>query len=377
MKRQRKAGAVLLVLAACGMLLAGCGKPEQKIADLSPTPGIQQGGERTPDAEVVRKRAEELAGQVVVTIGDFHMTMDKMMLFIYSLENDGAMKEYYYQTYYEMGFWDLPYDESGVTMREVYKEYAMNSAIQYGVLYQEARKAGLELSEEEKAENAEFMEELLSSLNAATLERTGFTKELLTETLEMMSLAEKYYAVMAEGFGISEEMVAAEVNREDYKEYSTEYLYLSTSSYDSEYNLIECSEEEKVANYALMQSYLEQIKDGVTMEEIKEQNAALTYTTKVFLADAATVDPDYRRVAATLENGAFSDVVETKYGYYIILMIDNDCTDSYEAALAEAFQIMEDEAFTKAFEELQVTYPQTINEELWEPLVFGEIALSI
>lgn len=367
--RQRKAGMLILSVAVCSVLFAflftGCGRAEKESSFAT-----------TADSEAVRKRAEELAGQVVVTVGDFEMTMDHMMFFIYSLENDGAMKEYYYQAYYEMSFWDLPYDESGVTMREVYKEYAMNSAIQYGVLYQEALKAGIELSEAEKAENAEFIEELLTMLDAAALERTGFTKETLAKTMELMSLAEKYYDVMAEGFGISEEMVSAEVNKEDYKEYSTEYLYLSTSSYDSEYNLIERSEEEKAADYALMQGYLEQIKSGMSMEAIKEQNASLTHTTKVFLADAETVDPDYRQAAAALENGAYSDVVETRYGYYIILMTDNDCTDSYEAALAEAVQAKEDEAFAEAFEKLQDIYPSTINEEVWEPLVFGEIALG-
>ena len=126
-----------------------------------------------------------------------------------------------------MSFWDSPYDESGATMRDFYKDYVMNSAIQYGVLYQEAVKAGLELSEEEKAENAKFIDDFLDVASAELLERTGFTKEKLTETLEFMGLAEKYYDTMTESFEISEESVAAEIKKEDYKEYSTEYLYLS------------------------------------------------------------------------------------------------------------------------------------------------------
>ncbi len=190
-----------------------------------------------------------------------------------------------------------------------------------------------------------------------------------------MGLAEKYYDAMTESFEISEESVAAEIKKEDYKEYSTEYLYLSTSSYDSEYNLIERSEEEKAAYYELMQGYLEQLKQGKSMEEVAGQNTALTYTTKIFLADEETVDPSYRQAAAGLENGSYSEVVKTRYGYYIIRMIDNNCMDSYEAARKELLQAKEDEAFAKAFEELQLSYPQDINEEVWGPLVLGEIAV--
>lgn len=359
------------MFALFGMLFAGCGRSAKGENNLDPTSKAQQ----TADSEAVRKRAEELEKQVVVTIGEFEMTMDKMMFFLYSVENDGTMKEYYYQAYYEMSFWDLPYDESGATMRDFYKDYVMNSAIQYAVLYQEAIKAGLELSEEEKAENAKFIDDFLDAASAELLERTGFTKEKLTETLEFMGLAEKYYDVMAESFEISEESIAAEIKKEDYKEYSTEYLYLSTSSYDSEYNLTERSEEEKAAYYELMQGYLERLKNGTSMEEVAEQNAALTHTTKVFLADAETVDPGYRQAAAALENGSYSEVVQTKYGYYIIRMIDNDCTDSYETARKELLQEKEDEAFAKAFEEIQAAYPQNINEKVWGPLVLGETAV--
>lgn len=313
--------------------------------------------------------------QVVVTIGEFELTMDKMMFFLYSVENEGTMKEYYYQTYYETSFWDLPYGEDGATMRDFYKEYVMDSAIQYGVLYQEAVKAGLELSEEEKAENAKFIDDFLDVASTELLERTGFTEENLTETLEFMGLAEKYYDVLAESFEISDASIDAEIKKDDYKEYSTEYLYLSTSSYDSEYNLVERSEEEKAAYYELMQGYLEQLKQGASMEEIAQQNTALTHTAKVFLADAETVDPSYRQAAAVLDNESYSEVVRTKYGYYIIRMIDNNCTASYEAAREELLQAKEDEAFAKAFEELQALYPQDINEEIWGPLVIGETAV--
>lgn len=360
-----------MVFVLCGILFTGCSRMGKEENNMSKAPEEQ----RAADGEVVRKRAEELEKQVVVTIGDFEMTMDKMMFFLYSVENDGTVKEYYYQAYYEMSFWDSPYDESGATMRDFYKDYVMNSAIQYGVLYQEAVKAGLELSEEEKAENAKFIDDFLDVASAELLERTGFTKEKLTETLDFMGLAEKYYDAMTESFEISEESVAAEIKKEDYKEYSTEYLYLSTSSYDSEYNLIERSEEEKAAYYELMQGYLEQLKQGKSMEEVAGQNTALTYTTKIFLADEETVDPSYRQAAAGLENGSYSEVVKTRYGYYIIRMIDNNCMDSYEAARKELLQAKEDEAFAKVFEELQLSYPQDINEEVWGPLVLGEIAV--
>lgn len=377
-KNTRRIGIALTMTVLTAALLTGCGKKENTTAQTTPTPTAAVGtAEQEADMEVVKNRAAELAKTVAVTVGNLDVTMDTMMMFIYSMENMGAQYEYYYQLYYGSGFWDMAYDETGITMRDVYKGYVMNSAVQYGILYQEALENGITLNEEEREENRDFVDQVFQAISAEELERAGFTREKLLETAEMMTYAEKYYNFLIETYGITEEDVKKEINRDEYKEYETEYLYLSTSNYDSEYKLIERTEAETAENRAFMQGLLEQLKSGATMEEIKTANTGLTHTTRTFLADTTSVDEAYVEAASALENGEYSGVVETKYGYYIIKMLNNDCDTSYLAALDDAYGARVDEAFAKTYEELEKKYPQTVNEEAWEQIVLGQTIIIV
>ena len=366
-------------LAVAVTLLTGCGEKPGASGDLpTVTKTPVSASEQQADGATVAKRAEELAGQVAVTIGDFDITMDHMMMFILSMEKTGAQYENYYQTYYNTSFWDMAYDESGITMREVYKDYVMNSAVQYGILYQEALKSGQTLTAEEETENDTFVNTVFESLTAGELEKAGFTRSKLRETADIMTLAEKQYNFMIENFGIDEEEVFASVNKEDYKEYETEYLYLSTASYDDSFKLIERTDAEKAEDYAYMLTLLSSLKEGATMEELAntDPDSQLTYTTRTFLANTEEVDPAYVEAAAALSNGAYSDVVETRYGFYIIKMVNNDCTDSYMAALDDAYGAKVDELFTEAFTKLEEQYGYTVNEEVWDALEFGSIIVD-
>lgn len=374
------------MLALGMMLLTGCGNKANgdgsAVPTVAPTGSASVGtttstAEQEADAAVVKTRAEELAGQVAVTVGDLEITMDSMMMFIYSMENLGAQYEYYYQLYYQTSFWNMVADESGTLMKDVYKDYVMNSAIQYGVLYQKAIELGMTMTEEDKTENQAFVDEIFANITADELERAGFTRDKLLETVEFMTYAEKYYNSLIDGFGIDEEEIKAEVNQEDYKEYETEYLYLSTSSYDENYQLVERTEEEKAEDYVFIQDVLAKLKAGSTMAELKEANDNLTHTTRTFMEDNETIDATYIEAAIALENGEYSDIVETKYGYYIILMVDNNCTDSYLAALDDAYGAKVDTEFQKAFAELEVNYTQTINEEVWGPIELGNTIIIV
>ncbi len=365
-------------IALAGVILTGCARQGDNSALPQGSQIVVSMAEQQADGAKVARRAEELAGQVVVTIGDYDMTMDHMMMFLLSMERTGAQYENYYQTYYQTSFWDMAYDDSGITMREVYKGYVMNSAVQYGILYQEALAADQKLTPEEEAENEVFVNTVFESLSAKELERAGFTRAKLNETAKLMTLAEKQYNFIVEKFGIDENAVIASVKREDYKEYQTEYLYLPTASYDENYQLIERTDAEKAEDYAYMVGLLGRLKKGETMAELvkAETESKLSNEDRTFLADAEDVDTAYIEATAGLANGEYSEVIETKYGYYIIKMINSDCTDAYMAALDDAYGAKVDELFTAEYAKLEEKYGYIINEEIWESLEFGSIIVD-
>ncbi|MBO5353938.1 MAG: peptidylprolyl isomerase [Lachnospiraceae bacterium] len=368
------AGTVLM--AAC---LAGCNsaKPDaQKLPEQGSV--VSSASEKQADGQNVQKRAEELAGQKVLTFGDFSLTMDQMMFWLYSEEKEAAQYDYMYQMYYGTSYMDLTHPQAGISMREFHKEYVLNSAKQYAILYQEALKNGITLSEEEIAENEAFVNSFFELLSVSELEKGGFTREVLRQVADIMTYAEKYYNFMIEKFSIQEEDVISSVNKEEYKEYETEYLFLSTVSYDENSKLVERTAEEKAEDYAYMEGLLEKLKGGSTMAELQaaETESVLTYTGKTFLANTADVEPAYVEAAAKLVNGEYSGIVETKYGYYIIRMVNDSCTTSYEAALDEAYGAMVDELFAKEYAKLEETYAPVVNEEVWNAVTFGNYVID-
>ena len=95
-----------------------------------------------------------------------------------------------------------------------------------------------------------------------------------------------------------------------------------------------------------------------------------------FLENAGDTDEAYIEAAKVLKNGEYSDVVTTRYGYYIILMKDNACTTAYEAALNEAYGAKVNELFAVKYAELETKHAPVVNEDVWSAVKFGNYVVD-
>ena len=263
---KRKIGVSLALLLLIVSVFSACKKKEQEKEagenTGTPTAGVEWQGFAEANQSLVKQRSDEYEATTAVTVGDSDISMQKAMFLIYSMEVQGNSYAAYYESQYGMDYWEMAYDENGRTTREVFKDETMSALIQYAVLYDCAKKNGMELTVEELSESNTFVEDLKEMLSAEETERGGFTDKNLRETCEWMMLAEKYYTRMTETLGVTKESVRETINKEDYKEYETEYLYLPTTYYDEAYNVCEESAEEIEARKAQMQDYYEQVTEG-------------------------------------------------------------------------------------------------------------------
>lgn len=355
------------------VLLFGCSSKKPA------TPPLQEGlslAEQQADDKEVEQRAKELAAQVVVTVADKNITMADMMLFIYAEEKTGADLAAFYQSMFGTDYWDTTLDDSNLTMRDVVKETVLNKVIRYAILHQEALKAGLEFSDMDRAECEATVNDVFCTLTASELERGGFTREQVSKSMEMVLYAEKYASHWKENAPVSRTEIEGMIHKEQYKEYKTECLFLPTASYDENYNLIDRNEEEKAEDYVFMQNVLTELKNGTTMQEIKETANQLTYTERVFLEGDTQLEAFYTDAAVSLDNGELSKIIVTAYGYYIIRMVDNQCMDSYNAAVDAVYSAKVEEAFETAYSELEKAYSYKVNEKVWEPLQMGQTVID-
>lgn len=366
----------LMGICLAGALLCGCSKgKEQPVSSFTPTPQPSpiieaSNGFDAADTRLVSERATVLKKQTVVTLDDIAVTMDKAMYLIYSMEVRGNYFAAYYDSPEGTNYWDTLYDDTR-TVREAFKQETMDALIQYGVLYDCAVKNGMSLTEEEIAQNNAFVEQIKEVLTADETERGGFTTEGLREVCGWMMLAEKYYNKMTDNLNVDKEEVRKNINREEYKEYETQYLYLATAYYDDNFNICQESDDVKAAHMAKMQDYYEQVMEGVTFEVLQNADPSLKVNTRTFLETGDGAEEAYRQAAKALETGGISAPVQTEYGIYLIRMINPDCTKSYEAAVNAAYESERQKAFVAAYKVLREQYEITVNEEVWGDIVFG------
>lgn len=367
--------AAVLLLGIVLCLFAACKRSETKDneTDIPETPAVEteQKGFSGANAELVKQRAEAFAKTTAVSVGDMDISMEKAMFLIYSMEVQGNSYAAFYESQYGLDYWEMAYDDQGHTTREVFKEETMKALVQYAVLYDCAVKNGMQLTVEEEEENNAFVESLKELLSAEETERGGFTTENLRETCRWMMLGEKYYGMMTENLGITKESVRETIDKKDYKEYETEYLYLPTSYYDEDYNIKEESNDVKEACMAQMQDFYEQVCEGAGFKELAGIEERLVHKTRTFLAEGAEAEQKYKEAAINLAVGEVSEPVQTEYGIYIIRMLDDDCTKTYEATVEAEYELQRSEAFEAAYEVLLAEYEVKVNEEAWGDIILG------
>lgn len=362
----------LLMLCVLLFSMTAC-KKEQKEDDTSvtPTAGADLEGFDDANETLVKQRAEANAATTAVSVGDMDISMEKAMFLIYSMEVQGNSYSAYYESQYGMDYWEMVYDDEGRTTRDVFKEETMAALIQYAVLHDCAIKNGMGLTAEEQAENKALVEELKTLLSAEETERGGFTTENLTETCAWMMLGEKYYNKMTDSLGITKESVRETIHKEDYKEYKTEYLYLSTSYYDEDYNVCQESEDVKLSAMAQMQDCYEQVLEGATFAELAAADDTLMYDTRYFLETGEEAEAQYKAAATVLENGEVCAPIQTEYGVYLIRMVDTACLKTYEETVETQYELQRSKAFEAAYEVLLAEYEVTVNEEAWDDIILG------
>ncbi|WP_455715491.1 hypothetical protein [Anaerosporobacter sp.] len=84
----------------------------------------------------------------------------------------------------------------GRTVGEVMKEEAMDNAIRYELLYQQAMKEGYVLTEEEILDSQKRTDNILITIPEEDREKTGLSKEKLNLIQEKIALATRYYQTM-------------------------------------------------------------------------------------------------------------------------------------------------------------------------------------
>ncbi len=291
--------------------------------------------------------------------------------------------EYGYDYYDQMfggGYWDYVTDEdTGETMRDVAKQDAIDQTLQYEILYNEAVSQGYELTSDEKNTISDNVTSLLSGqLSASVIDKNDFTKSYLTKILSKETLADRYRTDTIDTLDVDDDAIKEGINYDDYRQYDIETIYISTQTTDEDGNTVDVSADEKSAAYDKLSSIYDSAKESDDWSTLLgDDEEDLKYKTDSFIETDSTYSDDFEKMMMAMDNGAISDIYEDTTGYYIVRMVNNNSSESYDNAVDQAITDAENQAFDDYYTStVEPKHTYTLNDKNLDKLTMGSITLG-
>lgn len=316
---------------------------------------------------------DKLYGRTILSINGEKYKMDDLTYYFYSIESQ-------YESMNQMfgGYWDMALDEtSGSTVRDLAKQEAVESALYTEILYKEAVSKGYSLTEEEKTTLNTNVDNLINNvIPEAVAEKNGFDKEYLTDILGKSMLVERFKKDQIVTLNIDEEAIKAGIDFEDYKQYDIEYLFISKTKTDDDGNSVDLTEEEKIAAKDRLTGLIDQAKttdDWSTL--VPEEDTELVYQKNYFTKNDSKFDDEFKAVMTAMNNGDISDVYETENGWYLVKMVNNNSSESYDREVESQISSAEQEGFQQIYQDIAANYDYKVNNGALKSITMGTLTL--
>ena len=351
---------------------------------------LQQGVKGTPTGNIMKVAAaigialiiavcalvgyDQLKPELILTVNDEKIYLNDAMYYIYNAETSAVMYDGLYQQVYGCSYWDYV-DDDGNTGSDLAKTEIMNNLTEDIVIYLMATDAGYTISDEDKKSGEEKYTELASNLSSKQKLKTGMSKKDLTEVLTKQAMIDRYKKDIIASCNLDYDSIKGEISKEDYREYDIQYYHVSTVTSDEEGNQVAVSETEKAAALEKIQSIAETAKTAEDFTKIvdTETDQSVTFTEDGSFTEANGLFGDAvdKKVKA-MKNDEISEVLEGEDGYYVVKMMNNNSTASYDQAVEDAVSSAEEEAFQGKYDEQSGNYTVTVNDDVWDMIVLGK-----
>lgn len=309
----------------------------------------------------------------ILTINDKKLYQKDFIYDIYLVETEGERMENYIQDTLDVSYWD--YEQNGSSMRELAKDSVLSRVVLYEILSDQANQNGISLSQQELSQNQEAISQIMQTVSEEDIKRLGITREIISDSYNKIALGDKYYKELLNGFYVNEDVIHARLNPEDYREYKTECLFLPyTTGEDNK--AIFLSNGKSASLKPILSEVLFSSEQGVEFAELLNEDIGFVYMTRDFIYGDSSCEKEYQEAAMQLKNGAYSNLILTEQGYYIIHMLDNHSTQKYEMAVEEAIREEKEKQFEIYYDSLKENYNININFPVWTKIQIGDTSVT-
>ncbi len=287
---------------------------------------------------------------VVATVGDHEITAANLLYWLnYNIV-------YTLQQYSYYGITELPWDSDvgGVTTEQSMLSTALQLAAYYRLLPEIGAQEGLALPQEtldELEADRDYVEEQLGDAKAA--EHYYWLDMLTPEVFREICMAgemgtllqEHYFGQGSEGYPTDAEVVS--YAQDDLGYYRAKHILLLTKNMEETVTnedgtsgyapLDDAAVAEKKAKADDLLAQLRAADDPValfdTLMNENSEDSGLSYYPDGYTTYKGQMVPEFEETALALKDGEISDVVESDYGYHIILRLPLEDLDQFRAQL--------------------------------------------
>lgn len=318
---------------------------------------------------------DQLYEASLMTIDGKKYHMKDLSYYFYTVESG-------YNSYSQMfgtNYWDMTYDEeAGTTMRDAAKDDAVDTSLRSEILYNEAKAQGYSLTADEKKTISTSVKKLYDeTLTDAVKKKNHFTKAYLNKIMSKTTLVSRFREDKIKEQKIDEAKIKEGVSYDEYKQYDIQYIYISTQTTDADEKTVDLSAEEKKAAYDKINAVYDKAKtteDWSTL--IPEEETDLKYKESNFTKSDTSYSDEFKAKMMTMANEDISEIYEDETGYYIVRMVNNNSSESYDNAVESAITTAENTAFDKVYEEIKAKHTFKLNDSAIKHLTMGTLTLA-
>ncbi len=335
----------------------------------------------------------KMEDDVAMTVEDTEVSVAEVNMYVYQLEQ---MYEAQYADYGD-AIWDYGY--GGQTVQEIVKQNAVDAAKMMNVIAVYASENNIVIDDETKTSIQTDAKDYFDTLEADVIDQKGLTLEVVEKFYTDNKLSELVMDNALADFTVDEarleEQLAADSDYQLMMESGPEeYLkmvrarHILISTMDENNNPLD-----EAAQAAALEEAEEVLAKAKALENLDadERTAGFIELVSVYSADPGSKDtggeytfgraemvPEFENSAFSMEPGQISDLVETTYGYHILLLEEIIMPTAEEIASLEQYQeyvvenykaVQKQEAFDALYAEWLSGYTIEMNDKALENVI--------
>lgn len=286
----------------------------------------------------------------VFRIEDISCTLPEIMVYLATARNQ-------YEGAFGNEIWQV--DVEGIPLSEEFKNIVLARIAQIKAMNLLAEQYEVSLGESEKETASRAASLFFGSLTPREAAALGTDEELISKMYMEYALANKIYEVLTAD-------INPEISDDEARIITVKDILIKTYEMDARGSKVEFEASQRTDAYNRCVDILSRAKTGEDFDAL-----ALAYnedTQTEYSFGKGVMPQNYEDAAFALANGEISDIVETEYGYHIILCVSTFDQEETDANKLKIVKKRKEEAFSQVYDEFLTTLTSNLNEPLWKSI---------